>query len=150
MPMIVALLVLIVLILLFGAGAVKGWIKSTAVGVLGFAAICAVGIWLGSFFGEDGFAYVIFGGGGLLFVLSLIGKVILDSPPHRQSAPAAQRKSEREAHRRLPKIERLWFHFAKDVERFGPEARAGARRFYDAKDVQGLREFCREEIERLK
>jgi hypothetical protein len=56
--MIVALLILIVLILLFGAGVVNGWTANVATAGCGFIAICLPLAWLGSFFGKDGFMYV--------------------------------------------------------------------------------------------
>lgn len=81
--MIVALLILIVFILLFGAGVVKGFLANAA--AIGGGAIILLGLllWVGSFFGENGFMYVIFAVMGLLLVL-VIGieatKPIVDKP----------------------------------------------------------------------
>lgn len=74
--MIVALLVLIVLILLFGAGVVKGWIANVATMGCGFIAICLALAWLGSFFGKDGFMYVLFALGGIMLLLAIAGHII--------------------------------------------------------------------------
>jgi len=68
--MIVALLVLVVLILLFGAGVVKGWIANAAGLGCGFIILIAMILWIGSFFGEDGPVYVIIGSGILLTALA--------------------------------------------------------------------------------
>jgi len=95
--MIVALLVLIVLILLFGAAAVKGWIKSTLVAVAGFAVICTAIIWLGSFFGEDGFLYVVLSIGGLALVLGVIGQFI---DPDADPAEHERRRRQNEKFRK--------------------------------------------------
>jgi hypothetical protein len=73
--MIVALLVLIVLILLCGAGAVKGWITNAFVTIVGFLAICLAFIWVGSFFGENGPMIVFMVVGGFLFVVSVIATI---------------------------------------------------------------------------
>ena len=67
----VFLLILIVLILLFGAGAVKGWIRGALLGTLGICLAAGVIVWAVSVFGEDGFLWILLGGGGVLFVLSL-------------------------------------------------------------------------------
>jgi predicted permease len=144
MPMIVALLIVIILILLFGAAAVKGWIKSAIAGIAGFAVICTAIIWLGSFFGEDGPAYVLLGIAGVMIALGALGFILTEIEKAK-----ANRRGRRDEIRRKPKIERLWHHFAKDIERFDPDAKDMARRYYDAKNVQGLREFCRAEIARL-
>lgn len=151
---IVALLVLIVLILLFGAGAVKSAIKRIAV----FAAIIAMSsaavIGFRSSFGEDGLLYLslaILVGVAMLVVAGLVTAewgqrrtLAKISAEHFEAA----RKSERRALRRIPKIERLWFHFAEDIARFDPAAQDIARRYYDASNIEGLREFCRGEIAR--
>jgi hypothetical protein len=77
---VVALLVLIVLILLFGAGVVKGWIANVVGYGCGGLAILAALLWVGSFFGEHGFMYVVYGILGLLLVLGLLGKALEDWP----------------------------------------------------------------------
>lgn len=69
--MIVALLVLIVLILLFGAGVVKGWLSNALGLVLGGGAIILALVWVGSFFGEHGAFWIFMIVGGLLFIGSI-------------------------------------------------------------------------------
>lgn len=69
--LIIALLVLIVFILLFGAGAVKGWLADAAALTIGFVILVGLVIWVGSFFVEHGPTYVIFGGIGLLLLLAV-------------------------------------------------------------------------------
>lgn len=69
--MIIALLSLIALILLFGASVVKGWIKNAAAVVCASTLIVLAVLWVGSFFGENGFLYVWLGLGTLLFIASI-------------------------------------------------------------------------------
>lgn len=98
--MIVALLVLIVLILLFGAAAVKGWIKSTVAYVLGFTAIVTVIIWLSSFFGENGFLWVM---GGLFVLVVAIGIAgYIEANPAPPPPPKRRRRPKRDPERPLP------------------------------------------------
>lgn len=155
--MIVALLVLIVLILLFGAGVVKGWIANAATMGCGFIAICLALIWLGSFFGENGFMYVVFAIGGIALVLGIIGKIMEASPPappiHRRapaSSPPPLPNPKPAPTPEPPAVEKVWGWHAHDISlRFSAEARDKARKLYDAGDAHNLDRFCREEIRRL-
>lgn len=154
--MIVALLVLIVLILLFGAAAVKGWIANTAVAGCGFIAICLAIVWLGTFFGEHGFLYVVFGIGGILLVLGITGKILDVSPPPppagaRVPNPRPRPNPKPSPPPEPPAVEKVWGWYASDISlRFSPEARDRARELYDAGDAHKLDRFCREEKARLK
>jgi len=155
--MIVALLVLIILILLFGAGVVKGWIANVATMGCGFIAICLALIWLGSFFGEHGFMYVVFAIGGIALVLGIVGKIMEASPP----APPIRRPAPTSSPRPRPSpkpspppeppaVEKIWGWYAHDISlRFSAEARDKARKLYDAGDAHNLDRFCREEVRRL-
>ena len=69
--MIVALLILIVFILLFGAGVVKGWLANTAALVFGGGIALMLALWLGSYLGEYGLIWVI------LIVAALFGAGVL-------------------------------------------------------------------------
>lgn len=69
--MIIALLILIVFILLFGATAVKGWIKHTGALALGLVIIIGLVLWVGSFFGEDGPANALLVIGGFVIAMAL-------------------------------------------------------------------------------
>lgn len=64
--------------------------------------------------------------------------------------PGQDRGATGGAGRKRPKIERLWFHYSKGIARLDPDAQATAQRYYDANNVQGLREFCREQFDHLK
>jgi len=64
---IIALLALIVLILLFGAAAVKGWIRGIVLWFLGGALFVIVFAWLASVWGED----AVFIGLGIFAVILL-------------------------------------------------------------------------------
>ena len=66
--MTVFLLILIVLILLFGAGAVKGWIRGALIWILGACLAAAAIAWITTTFGEDAFLWLLLGGGGILIV----------------------------------------------------------------------------------
>lgn len=156
--MVVALLVLIVLILLFGAGVVKGWIANAATMGCGFVAICLALIWLGSFFGENGFLYVLLAIGGILLLLGVLAAIFEHSTT--QSPPAARRfpvpsVRPQPAPKPVPPaeppaVDRVWGWYARDIAlRFGATARAKAHALYDAGDAHALDLFCREEIARL-
>lgn len=155
--MIVALLVLIILILLFGAGVVKGWIANVATMGCGFLAICLALIWFGSFFGEHGFMYVVFAIGGIALVLGIIGKIMEASPPapriHRHapaSSPRPRPNPKPSPPPEPPAVEKVWGWYAHDISlRFSAEARDKARKLYDAGDAHNLDRFCREERARL-
>ena len=69
--MIVALLILIILVLLFGAGAVKGWIRGVLFWMIGAVLAAAIIVWIISNFGEDAFLWLVFGVGGILLVGSI-------------------------------------------------------------------------------
>lgn len=99
--MVIALLILIVAILLFGAGAVKGWIRGGLAAGFGFAVIATALIWVGSFFGENGFLYVCLAIGGLAVLLLWgIGMSKLLSNPH---ATPMDREHRRDLHRQFAK-----------------------------------------------
>lgn len=157
--MIVALLILIVLILLFGAGVVKGWLANAlGVGCGGLAILVAL-IWLGSFFGENGFQYILWTIVGVMLLLVAIGLAFDPNKPSRQvrvrprpSSPAAiPIPAQAPPPRREPLgRERVWEWYSDDiVHRFSPEAKAKARELYGRNDVLGLDRLCREEMARL-
>lgn len=164
--MIVALLLVIILILLFGAGVVKGWIANiVGLGCGGLAILVAL-LWLGSFFGENGFASIMWTIFGILMVLALIGLAVDPNkqvPPVAQSAPPPPPPSPREHQAPVPKPpsppqqkarersrEKVWGWYAADIAlRFSPEARAQAHELYEKDDVLGLDRLCREEVARL-
>jgi len=148
--MIIALLILISLILLFGAAAVKGWIQNAVVVIIGFAAICTALIWLGSFFGEDGLTYVMLAITATMFGLVLLALILSQLEREKTEAKARDenRKAERKAIKQKPKIERLWHYFAPEIERFDSDARAKAQSFYDTNNVEALRQFCQKQIEK--
>lgn len=140
--------------MLFGAGAVKGWLANTVGFGCGGVLILAALLWLGSFFGENGFTYIVYG------ILALFGLLAIISLAVRADEPAAMRRPILSAE---PLIEtppapmmpveveqrdRVWAWFAGDIAlRFTPEARARATQLYNANDVLGLDRFCREECD---
>jgi hypothetical protein len=143
--MIVALLVLIVLILLFGAGVVRGWIANTITMGCGFIAICLALIWVGSFFGENGFLYAVMTIAGVALMLAVVGAVFNEAGKARSKVTKPARPSE------LKSVDQVWGSFAHDIAlRFSPEAQETARGLYDAGNVRELEQFCRRESRRLK
>lgn len=81
--MIVGLLILIVLILLFGAGVVKGWLRNILGAALGLLIAAGALIWLASMLGEDGAIIALLIGGAMLFALGIWAKAGSGSPPTR-------------------------------------------------------------------
>jgi hypothetical protein len=72
-----SLLILIVLILLFGAAAVKGWIAQVLGTAIGFSLLIAAAIWVNIYFGEYGIIAICVG----LFALFFGLKAWLESDP---------------------------------------------------------------------
>ncbi len=72
--MTIILLLLIVLILLFGAGVVKGWLRNVFGAVLGISLLASILLTAVSIFGEDAFWTIWVGGGALLFALVVWAK----------------------------------------------------------------------------
>ena len=149
--MIAALLILIVFILLFGAAVVKGWLANAAAGMVGFVILVGLVLRVGSFFGENGPAYVIFGGMGLLFVLAIVAKAAEPTaPPARTPVPSKPSSTKPAPMPEPPAGHRVWAWYVNDIrERFSPASRDRARALYGAGDANGLDRFCRAEIERL-
>lgn len=81
--MIVGLLILIVLILLFGAGVVKGWLKNALGLVLGLLIAAGALTWLAATLGEDGAMIALLVGGAVLIGLGIWVKTRLPPPPAR-------------------------------------------------------------------
>lgn len=100
--MIAVLLLLIVFILLFGAAAVKGWLKGIASYVGGFAVVAGLALWLGSYFGEDGPIYVIMGGMGLLALLAFWVKAT--EPIHKSGSDPSPTYHSRRPSREQKKV----------------------------------------------
>jgi hypothetical protein len=146
--MTVALLLLIVLILLFGAGVVKGWLANLAgVGCAAIVILAAL-LWLGSFFGENGPAYILYGILAAFSVLLLIGLAVRNGEDGPQTPSIVVDASTTEEQPSVPAEpdprDRVWAWFADDITlRFTPEARAKATELYDSNDVIGLDRFCR-------
>ncbi|HEY0113058.1 MAG TPA: hypothetical protein VGB59_07870 [Allosphingosinicella sp.] len=162
--MIVALLVVIVLILLFGAAAVKGWIANVVGFACGGVAILIALLWLGSFFGQDGVRYVLWTTMGLMLLLALLGMAFApkkpDLPPstrprarplrkHAALAPRAPSPQQQKAREKA--LDKVWSRYADDILlRFSSEARAEAHELYRKNDVLRLGRLCRQEVIRLK
>lgn len=154
--MIVALLVLIVLILLFGAGIVKGWLKSAITLGCGGLIIVGVLVWLGSFFGENGLMYVVCGILGLLFLLYLVGAAlegnaksvetsnVISKPARRRTEPIP---SEQATPLPPSPAKQVWTKFAHDIQhRFDLSAQLRAHALYQAGKAEELEQFCAETL----
>lgn len=82
--MIVALLILIVLILLFGAAAVKGWISSILIkGMIGILIVGVLTV-LQVKFGKDAIFFALFGIAILLAILGLWAQSTTEPPTEKQ------------------------------------------------------------------
>jgi len=93
--MTVILLLLIVLILLFGAGVVKGWLKNALGVVLGIALLTGILLTLVSIFGEDAFWTIWVGGGAFLFAFVIWAKSHVPAESeHRARVKRAQQQRE--------------------------------------------------------
>lgn len=101
--MIIALLILIIFILLFGAAAVKGWIVNAGMMIVGFLILVGLVIWVGSFFGEEGPTYVIIGGGAFLTALAFW---VQRPPANKPRVPEAKQvEPKAQFHSRAPSRE---------------------------------------------
>ena len=69
--MVIALLILIALILLFGAGVVKGWLRNIVGAAIGITLLAGLMLTVTSLLGEDAFWWIWLGGGTVLFVGSV-------------------------------------------------------------------------------
>jgi len=76
--MAIALLVLIVLILLFGAGVVKGWLANLLGVAIGVALTIALILTVVSLFGREAFLWLVVGGGGMLLLASIWARSEMD------------------------------------------------------------------------
>ena len=88
--MIAALLVLIVLVLLFGAGVVKGWLANAVGYSLGGLVLLVAAGWLISFLGDDGFIWMLVGIGVAAVLLLIVGTIY--ESRQREELAAAQAK----------------------------------------------------------
>lgn len=73
--MILATLLLILAVLLFGAGVVKGFLANAAALGCGGIVIIGLAIWVGSFLGQNGLLYIFFGGAALLIAFAIFDRV---------------------------------------------------------------------------
>lgn len=96
--MIIFLLILIVLILLFGAGVVKGWIKGLLTFVLGGVLAVALLVWLANILGEDGAMIAL--GIGALALAGLSVWARSDDPSEREHKARIKRAQEQRRKRR--------------------------------------------------
>lgn len=150
--MIVALLVFIVLILLFGAGVVRGWLANVVgLGCGGLVILMAL-LWLGSFFGENGVTYIMYAIGAVLLALA-VAKVVIGSESATVSRTFEQASP---TPRQTPLLstesrDKVWQRWAADIAlNFDAKARAHAQQLYDQNDDAGLDRFCREKMKRLR
>jgi len=148
--MVVAILVVIALILLFGAGVVKGWLANLFGLGCGGLVILAALLWLGSFFGENGFTYIVWTICGILALLAIAAAIfqanegserpVISKPytPVNYDPPAPVASQE------VQQRDKVWAWFSEDIAlRFSEEDRKKATDLYDADDVIGLDRFCR-------
>lgn len=143
--MVFALLMLIVMILLFGAGVVRGWLTNLFGLVLGFILLAALIVFAVKIFGADDFHWLLLGGGGLLLALTILAKSASSSPFERSGVNSSKGKSAVEQSTdQTAARDLVWSWYTEDLNgSFDSEAREEAERLYEANDVQGLDRFCR-------
>jgi hypothetical protein len=90
--MTVALLILIVFILLFGAGVVKGWLANVMGYGLGGAILVVLLAYLGSFLGEYGVLWVLAIAAALLVLAVALEDVLLKRARQTKQKEQEQRK----------------------------------------------------------
>lgn len=142
--MVAGLLFLIVLILLFGAGVVKGWLLNVAGAVLGFVIVIGTILWICSEFslGDDGFMAIWIG-----FLMSLAG---LGAWGRSYLARAATKAATPKSANPLSRTLYVWRIYEPDINRrFSPEAKAAAFAALNRSDEHGLNSLCMEELARL-
>ena len=95
--MVVILLILIVLVLLFGAGAVKGWLRGLALHVVGGGILVALFVTLKLWLGGDGVRTVLWIVVGLCIVMAIAKAVWLadEKQVARDNSPAARAARQR-------------------------------------------------------
>jgi hypothetical protein len=142
--MIVALLVLIVLILLFGAGVVKGWLANVAgLGCGGLVILVAL-LWLDSFFGENGVIYIVYGVGAVLALLVVAKLAMAPGKPAAESPFSLTKNISPLSDEPRDKI---WQRWSPDINHnFSCEAQERANYLYYNNDHAELDAFCREEM----
>ena len=138
------LLLTVVLILLFGVSAVKGWLSS----ILGLAigAFCLIALILISvhFFGEEGFLVLLGIGGGALIALKLWVDNADTEVVTPNEMPSMESAVDPDA------IDRVWrWHEQAIADLFDDEARSKANELYEAQNAQALDRYCRRQARML-
>jgi len=149
--MILALLILIVLILLFGAGVVKGWLKNALGAMLGIGLIVALMLTVTSLFGENAFWWMVYGSGALLLAIVILAHSDIPAAIARwQRRERAQQKRDEHELRAREEEEKLLqqgplnnlLHIFEQYEtRTVPATKAKAQEFYEKGDEEGLRQL---------
>lgn len=141
--MTVGLLILIVLILLFGAGVVTGWLANIIGAVIGSVLLVALSVTIISLFGEDVF-WLLLGGVAVLFLaLHIYVDATKYTPPPRVALkvlnPAPVLPD--------PAVKKVWRKYADDIEhRFDVTSQARAHEIYKSRDPEALEAFCADTI----
>jgi len=147
---IIALLVLIVLILLFGAGVVKGWLANLLGAVLGFAVLAALIVTIESQLGEEAFLYVLWAIGGFFMALWFASKVIEARSARLPPQAAVQTPSTTQDPSREP-VKAVWRTYADDIQyRFDLSSQIRAHDIYKTGDAAELEKFCSATVARTK
>ena len=147
--MIVGLLLLIVAILLFGAGVVKVWLANIfGFGVGGLVLLVTI-LNLSSYLGGYGVLLVLVSVIGVVVGGLAIGIFFEDRAKQKLLNDIKSRSLKPSATEPL-QAHKVWGLYVRDIrERFSPEARNRARAFYAAEDAVGLERLCQEEVDRL-
>jgi len=144
--MVIWLLILIVLILLLGAGVVKGWLVNIVGAALGFILLAALTTAITSAFDEDGFLYVL---GGLL-VLSAAAKLYVEATEYRSDPPRSAPTRAPEPPSPDQPVKKVWLEYANDIQHhFDITSQVKAHDIYKTGDAEALESFCADTILRI-
>lgn len=141
------LLFLIVLILLFGAGVVKGWLLNAIGAILGLCLVIGIILWICSIFslGDGGFMVIFMVGGLLLALGAAWARGDLRRLQNSLSATDAG------AANPMSRTLYVWRIYERQINgRFSPEAKAAAYAAMNRGDEHGLNSLCMEELARLR
>lgn len=141
-----ALLILIVLILVFGAGVVRGWLANLLGLAIGCLLLGGLIIFLVEIFGRDGFQALLLGGGSILLVASIWARASTAKAAQggTQFSPADNITEGASPSDGLDARDRVWGWYEKEIEgHFDESTKAKALELYLANEVQALDRFCR-------
>lgn len=149
--MVIAILFLIALILLFGAGVVKGWLANALGVIFGIGLLTFALFLLTKLFGEDAFWTIWVVGGGIFIAVGLWAQSYNPEEAERNRLRKSEQKRFRQEEKRVARevkrrsklspIQSLMEVFGEYDTRTTPDTKAKAEALFDAGDEEALREL---------